>query len=72
MKFWAARDKTGHLFIYPSKPRWEFRRWLCQTGCGCMLPEGLDRNVWFSDFFTEVAFENSPQEIEIKLINNGN
>lgn len=65
MKFWAARDKAGHLFIFPSKPIWEFRVWLCQTGGGWMMPEGLNKNTWFSDFFTEVTFENSPQQFKL-------
>lgn len=67
MKFWVARDLDGELKLYNEQP--------------------IIMNGWFSpkrgfealklneQLFTEVTFENSPQEVELKLINkkpNGN
>lgn len=57
MKLWIARDKCGSLWIH-------FRR-----------PE-LEHGCWDSDDFwpaegreyPEVTFENSPKEVELKLV----
>lgn len=59
MKLWIARDRRGRLFLYEQEPIYEF---------------SIDE--WFSDYyrllfevidFPEVTFENSPQEVELKL-----
>lgn len=61
MKLWIARDKNGLLTIYNEKP------------------ELYDGEYWDGDYntqvidipkemFPEVTFENSPQEVGIKLI----
>lgn len=60
MKYWVARDKgaKGCAWLYEDKP-------------------SQDNGYWFSDgnfynididLFPEVTFENSPQQVEIKLI----
>lgn len=62
MKMWIARDKNGNLFLHRDRP------YLSRL-CG----------VWDSDDYfrlnkadyPEVTFENSPQEVEIKLVDDG-
>lgn len=57
MKMYIARDYDGYIFLYAERPK---------------LLDG----VWSSDRllmlnvtdFPEVTFENSPMEVEIKLI----
>lgn len=60
MKLWIARDEDGILTLYYGKPILE--DWLGMWGSneGC---KELDR-----DLFPEVTFENSPQQVEIKLV----
>lgn len=60
MKLWIARDKNG-LFSYTKKPT--FFEGLKEFGC--MMGE----EFWElpSNWFPEVTFENSPQEVEIVL-----
>ena len=60
MKMWICRSRMGMLKISNEKPclnkdgtMWE------AEGCGYYLP--------FEEF-PEVTFENSPQEIELKLV----
>lgn len=63
MRLWVARDKKGYLRVYYEKPIWrthplyEFEYWYGGPYLGY-----LDENQ-----FLEVTFENSPQEIELKL-----
>lgn len=60
MKLWVARDKQNYLGLYYKKPtlgEHSFSQW-----CGGFL-EYLDNSE-----FPEVTFENSPQQVEIKLI----
>lgn len=51
MKLWIARDSTDGLYLHFTKPKGD--------------------DYWFisidSFLFPEVTFENSPQEVEIKL-----
>lgn len=59
MNLWIARDERfDNLYLYKSKPV-------------------LEGDIWFSEdysytidnlLFPEVTFENSPQQVEIKLI----
>ena len=63
MVFWIARDINGELWIYDHKPikkneifQSDFSLEECRAA---ELPEWV---------LTEVTFENSPQEVEIKLI----
>jgi hypothetical protein len=56
-KFWLARDLDGELYLYPNKP----------------TKEGDFFYSYMSSFhldateYPEVTFENSPQEVELKL-----
>lgn len=63
MKLWIARNRIGKLFIYQQEPIYEF----------CI-------DSWLSDYqrlslevfdFPEITFENSPQEVELKLVGDG-
>lgn len=60
MELWIARDRQGRLFLYEQEPIYEF-----------------SINEWLSDYyrllfkvidFPEVTFENSPQRVELKLV----
>lgn len=58
MKLWIARDLDGDISLYYEKPRlfeiyWSYATFVLK------LP---------NDSFPEVTFENSPQEVELKLI----
>lgn len=64
MKLYVARNKQGQIGLYYKKPNWR-KHALYQT------------EDWFdgefacyldSKEFPEVTFENSPQEVEIKLV----
>lgn len=62
MKMWIARDLFGGLYLYSNKP-------IKMVGYNCW-----DGEDWYKinrDFFPEVTFENSPMEVELKLIENG-
>ena len=58
-KLWIARDKNGELYGYnvrPYKINSSFQHF---------------RGNWYKlddELFPEVTFENSPQEVELKLI----
>ena len=64
MKMWIARDSDNSLWLHKNEP--EVREdgisvkkyWICIGGYW-----QLDE-----DFFPSVTFENSPQQVEIKLI----
>lgn len=68
MKLWIARDKDGELCLYRNKPELvkieentneEFWQDSSNDGYYCYLD---------SSEFPEVTFENSPQEVELKLV----
>lgn len=63
MKLWIARGDGGTLEIHQGKPS---------------ISKITGRPVWvnggfvgfvFNDIFPEVTFKNSPQEVELKLVN---
>lgn len=63
MKLWIARDKDNSLFLYLNKP-------LINDDT---FTVNWDEPYWWdaqltNDMFPEVTFENSPQQVEIKLI----
>jgi hypothetical protein len=64
MKLWVARDKSGELGLYREKPVWikEGVRYDWFGAFGCY--------IW-NDKLPEVTFENSPQEVELNLVING-
>ena len=58
MKLWIARDKSGFLYLHDKKPTLDGEYW-------------VSNGSWSSidiEQFPEVTFENSPQELELKLI----
>ena len=58
MKLWIARDECGSLWIHRGRPKLETN--------GCWISD----DFWQLEErdFPEVTFENSPQEVELKLI----
>ena len=64
MRLWLARDLDGMLFLYTKKPKYHSR---------CEMFFAIDGD-WINlsecnmDDFPEVTVENSPMEVEIKLI----
>lgn len=63
MKFWIARDENGLLGLHKQKPYEYPGLYGTKVFIGGVFICNLD-----SDEFPEVTFENSPQEVEIKLI----
>lgn len=62
MKLWIARDKDGMLYLYDSKPHLlsdNASYYDSDNGCFYDIP---------INWFPELTFENSPQEVELKLI----
>ena len=59
MKLWIFRDKYG-LWLSKTKPFLVDDMWTNDNGT-------LDR-IYSDDLFPEVTFENSPQEVELKLV----
>ena len=61
MNVWIARDKDGMLYLYEDEPKLAYSNaHYFDAANGCYdLPIGL---------FPEVTFENSPQEVELKLV----
>lgn len=66
MKLWIARDKdSNELYLYNHKPLLNENEEQYQPN--------LDKNDWvclevISSWFPEVTFENSPMQIELKLV----
>lgn len=61
MKLWIARDENGCLYLYNNQPKLENSYFFPQRGYDSFL---LD-----SELFPDVTFENSPQKVELKLVN---
>lgn len=61
MKLWIARDKDKELYIFTEKPQLHNNelRWYPTEESLC---SELDKRM-----FPEITFENSPQEIKIRL-----
>lgn len=67
MKFWIARDEYGELTLHHNKPEYvydEHYRMSSWSYGGCI-------GEIYEKLFPEITFENSPQEIELKLVSNG-
>ena len=58
MKLWIARDKSGLLCLYDKKPTFDGDYWVSSDSWSFLDLE----------YFPEVTFENSPKEIELKLV----
>lgn len=59
MKYWIARDTNDLLFLYDEKPNLE-KLYGCWYSDNCFKLN--------TDEFPEITFENSPQEVELKLV----
>lgn len=62
MKLWIARDKNGELWLYDTKPIKDEIFFDVETFAMRMELKPT--------LFPEVTFENSPQEVELKLVEN--
>ena len=62
MKMYIARDKDGKLHVFATKPEYneKFGMWL-------PTPYSLEY-IRVEGDYPEVTFENSPMEVELKLI----
>ena len=60
MKLWIARDEDGDLYLYEREPNREFDYFYSSY-----VYIRIDENL-----FPEVTFENSPKQVELKLIDN--
>lgn len=60
MKLWIARSENGVLELFHEKPVYSVRNQMWFLGD---IIGGIDSNL-----FPEVTFENSPQEVELKLV----
>lgn len=58
MKLWIARNKSGWLQLFFEQPKYR------EDWEGCFITYLSDDD----DCFNEVTFENSPQQVEIKLV----
>ena len=62
MKCYIARDCDGSLWLYKSrKPK--------KNEHGVFVPKNGDYVQLDDTWFPEITFENSPQKVELKLIN---
>lgn len=66
MTLWIARNQDGSLWLHEEKPSLvydeELRKWYYEKGCFSIL------DFYDESLFYEVTFENSPQQVELKLI----
>ena len=67
MKLWIARDKDGGLYLYNYKPckNETLERFTCSIKSNGEWSEEYELNSYL---FPEVTFENSPMEVELKLV----
>ena len=59
MKLWIARDRDFSLWLYTEKPTKDGTKFI-----------GIYDQIYHLDheLFPDITFENSPQEVEIKLV----
>ena len=57
---WIARDKNELLCLFKEKP-------FFGRGKEYYITDSLDYIILDNDLFTEVTFENSPVEVELKI-----
>ena len=68
MKLWICRNTMDLLRAFINKP-YSFKAYDDQYGIDYDWSDGNPPVIIFeSDLFPEVTFENSPQQVEIKLI----
>lgn len=67
MKIWIARQKWGGLFLFGVRPykyedeSWREEKWKSPIS-------GLSFQI-DAEAFPEITFENSPQQVELLLVN---
>ena len=64
MKLWIARNEVGNLKLFKEKPHKE----VSMLSMKNYWNDGKDSYTIDSYLFPEVTFENSPREVELKLI----
>lgn len=64
MEFWIARDSYG-LWLFRQKPI----KYI-SNGDKCFNKSDNTRYLIDSQLFPEITFENSPQQVELKLLKN--
>lgn len=71
---WIARDKNGYLYLYNNKP---IRTKECtefENNYNSEYEDSIDNDYGYieinSKLFPEVTWENSPQQVELRLVNN--
>ena len=62
MKLWIARDRDNSLWLFEEKPFLKCGVWRVDPNCNIGLYE-VDKY-----FLPEVTFDNSPQQVELKLV----
>ena len=65
MKLWIARNQDNSLHIHNVKPSPIYDDYTKQWTYEGDLSMEIDENL-----YSEVTFENSPQDVELKLVNN--
>lgn len=65
MKLWIARDKCNELWGYTDKPILNKESGMYSADCSLGQTKSYQLH---DDWFPEVIFENSPQELELKLV----
>ena len=65
MNMWISRDSNGDLHLHSTKPE-KFEKGYFWTS---FFADGEDYHLDYK-LFPEITFENSPQQVEIKLIEN--
>jgi hypothetical protein len=64
MELWIARDECGYLTLFKTKPEKE----VSMISRTTYWDDGNDNIAIDEKLFPEVTFENSPQQVEIKLV----
>ena len=66
-KLWVARNKSGTLTLWFNKPVKQGEGWYNNDGF-FILDSVQSPTFGEVPLFPEVTFENSPQEVELKLV----
>ena len=67
MKMWIARNEDGCLNLFDVKPQKETR--FQGKDYIWIVPRGYMNQIMLNEkLYPEVTFENSPREVELKLI----
>lgn len=64
MKLWIARDLNDSLSLFSDEPKLKFINIYKRIWVGDIVAAVK------TDLFPEVTFENSPQQVELSIVNN--